>query len=104
MSLMAADKAGRDDHGVGYADRSSTIATGGTAQTLVAANPHRDHLFIGNPNASGSLWVNDLGGTAAANGAGSTEVTPGSVVTTRARNAISIIHASTGATFTAGEA
>ncbi len=94
----------RDNSGVNYVDRSSTITTGGTAQTLVAANPDRDHLFICNPNASGSLWVNDLGGTAAANGAGSTEIPPGSVATTRSRNAISIIHATTGAAFTAGEA
>ena len=94
----------RDAPGVSYVDRSSTITAGGTAQTLMAANSGRDHAFIGNPNAVGSLWVNDLGGTAAANGAGSTEVPPGSVVTTRARNAISIIHATTGATFSAGEA
>lgn len=94
----------RDEGGVLYRDLSGTVTAGGTAQTLRAANPGADHLFIGNPNASGSLWVNDLGGTAAANGAGSTEVTPGSVVVTRARNAISIIHASTGAKFTAGEA
>ncbi len=94
----------RDEAGVSYRDLSSTITAGGTAQTLAAANASRDHIFVGNPNASGSLWVNDLGGTAAANGAGSTEVPPGSIVTTRARNAISIIHATTGATFTAGEA
>lgn len=104
MSLNATDRVGRDQAGATYVDRSSTITTGGTAQTLVAANPHRDHLFIGNPNSVGSLWVNDLGGTAAANGAGSTEITPGSVAITRARNAVSIIHATTGATFTAGEA
>ena len=102
--MSTLEQANRDEFGVKYTDRSSTITTGGTAQTLVAANESRDHLFIGNPNAAGSLWVNDLGGTAAANGAGSTEVTPGSVVETRARNAISIIHATTGATFTAGEA
>jgi hypothetical protein len=94
----------RDEAGVKYTDRSGSITTGGTAQALAAANESRDHIFIGNPNATGSLWVNDLGGTAAANGAGSTEVPPGSIVTTRARNAISIIHATTGATFTAGEA
>lgn len=94
----------RDRAGVLYRDLSGTITTGGTAQTLVAANEGRDHVFIGNPNATGSLWVNDLGGTAATNGAGSTEVPPGDVVQTRARNAISIIHATTGAKFTAGEA
>ena len=104
MSLMAADRAARDEAGATYVDKSGTITAGGTAQTLAPANTHRDHLFIGNPNASGSLWVNDLGGTAAANGAGSTEIPPGSVSTTRARNALSIIHATTGAKFTAGEA
>jgi hypothetical protein len=93
----------RDEPGVTYVDRSGAITTGGTAQTLMSANAHRDHAFIGNPNASGSLWVNDLGGTAAANGAGSTEIPPGDVVKTRARNAISIIHATTDAKFTAGE-
>jgi hypothetical protein len=94
----------RDAGGVKYTDRSSTITAGGTAQVLVAANESRDHLFIGNPNLTGSLWVNDLGGTAAANGAGSTEITPGDVVQTRSRSAISIIHATTAAKFTAGEA
>lgn len=90
--------------GTFYTDRSGSITSGGTAQALAAANAERDHIFIGNPNASGSLWVNDLGGTAAANGAGSTEVPVGEVVKTFSRNAISIIHATTSATFTAGEA
>lgn len=94
----------RDAAGVRYTDLSGTITAGGTAQTLVAANEGRDHCFIGNPNAAGSLWVNDLGGTAAANGAGSTEIIPGQVVQTRARNAISIYGATTGMKFTAGEA
>jgi hypothetical protein len=94
----------KDAPGVTYRDLSGTITSGGTAQTLAAANAGRDHIFIGNPNASGSLWVNDLGGTAAANGAGSTEIPPGDVVKTRARNAISIVHAVTSAKFTAGEA
>lgn len=94
----------RDQAGARYKDLSGTITTGGTAQTLVAANEGRDHVFIGNPNASGYLWVNDLGGTAAANGAGSTPIAPGQTVQTRARNAISIISADTGAKFTAGEA
>lgn len=104
MSLMGADRAERDSFGVTYVDKSGSITAGGTAQTLAPANPYRDHMFIGNPNASGSLWVNDLGGTAAANGAGSTEIPPGDIVQTRSRNAISIIHATTSATFTAGEA
>lgn len=104
MSLMGVERAERDEFGVTYVDKSGSITAGGTAQTLAAANPYRGHLFIGNPNTSGSLWVNDLGGTAAANGAGSTEIPPGEVVKTRSCNAISIIHATTSAKFTAGEA
>lgn len=102
--MTTLEKIYRDESGVLYKDLSGTITTGGTAQTLVAASSGRDHVFIGNPNLVGSLWVNDLGGTAAANGAGSTEITPGDVVQTRSRNAISIVHATTGAKFTAGEA
>ena len=94
----------RDFAGVRYKDLSGTITTGGTAQTLVAANEGRDHVFIGNPNASGSLWVNDLGGTAAANGAGATEIIPGQTVQTRSRMAITILHGTTSSKFTAGEA
>jgi len=94
----------RDEAGVTYRDRSGTITTGGTAQELAPASPSRDHMPIGNPNATGSLWVNDYGGTAAANGAGSTEIAPGQTVQTRSRNAISIVGATTGMKFSAGEA
>ena len=94
----------RDQFAAKYTDRSSTITTGGTAQAMMAENLGRERGFVYNPNASGSLWFNPLGGTAAANGAGSIEVVPGQLVPFDARNAISIIHASTGAKFTAGEA
>ncbi len=87
-----------------YTDRSGTITTGGTAQAAMAASEDRDRGFIYNPNASGSLWANVTGGTAAANGAGSIEIVPGQLLPFDSTNAISIVHASTGAKFTAGEA
>ena len=87
-----------------YKDKSGSITAGGTAHEAMVENTSRARGFIYNPNASGSLWVNVLGGTAAANGAGSIEVVPGQLLPFDARNAISIIHASTGAKFTAGEA
>lgn len=94
----------RYESGVTYNDRSGAIVTGGTAQSLMAANPGRDHYYIHNPNATGSLWVNELGGTAAVNGAGSVEIVPGQTVTSYARNAVSIVHGATNAKFTCGEA
>jgi hypothetical protein len=40
-------------------DHSGTIATGGSAQQAVAANPNRNFLLVANPpNATGNLWVN----------------------------------------------
>lgn len=47
-----------------YVDKSGTITTGGTAQTLMTASTDANGRFVYNPNASGSLWVNVLGGTA----------------------------------------
>ena len=85
-------------------DGSGTITTGGTAQTLMASNPSRNGGFVYNPNSSGSLWVNFLGGTAAANGAGSVEVVPNQLLPFDATNAVTIVHATTSAKFTAGEA
>lgn len=90
--------------GVKYKNQSSAITSGGTAQSLMAENLDRDHFYIHNPNATGSLWFNELGGTAAANGSGSVEIVPGQTILSYARNAVSIIHGVTAATFTAGEA
>ena len=44
---------------------SGTITTGGAAQTVMTANSYRCGFTIQN-NSSGDLWVNELGGTAAA--------------------------------------
>lgn len=94
----------RDRHALKYTDRSGSITAGGTAQTAMAENTGRDRGFIYNPNASGSLWANLLGGTAAANAAGSIEIVPGQLLPFDTCNAVSVVHASTGAKFTAGEA
>ena len=45
-------------------DRSGTVTTGGTAQTLMAAQPQRAGFWIQN-NSAGDLWIR-AGGTAAA--------------------------------------
>lgn len=50
---------------VGLTDRSGTITSGGTAQTLAAQNFGRIYLLIQNVSA-GDLWVN-FGTTAVAN-------------------------------------
>jgi len=47
------------------ADHSGTIAAGGTAQTLMAADATRNGFSLENVSA-GDLWINDVGGTAAA--------------------------------------
>lgn len=51
--------------GVTVVDRSGTIAVGGTAQTLAAANTSRRGLLFQNQSAS-PLWLNTKGGTASA--------------------------------------
>lgn len=85
-----------------YINASTTIATGGTAQSLLPADGNRSKLFIHNAAASGSLWVNDLGGTAAANTAGSTEIPAGDTFETDSVLAVSIVHATTSSPVTAG--
>ena len=83
-------------------DRSSSIASGGTAQTLAAAETQRLAIYGQNISA-GDLWINETGGTAAANGTGSYRVTAGSTFTVNTNRAISIIGATTGQKFTATE-
>jgi hypothetical protein len=86
-------------------DHSYTITLGGTAQLLMAANPNRKGWLIQN-NSAGTLWFNELGGTATqappslslAAGALYTSPTPGA-----SSAAISIIGATTGQAFTARE-
>jgi hypothetical protein len=83
-------------------DRSGTIAAGGTAQALAAANTARTFL-VGQNTSSGDLWLNEIGGTAAANGAGSYRVASGATFSVNTSRAISIIGAVTGQAFAATE-
>jgi hypothetical protein len=50
---------------IAYTDRSGTITTGGTAQTLMAANANRKGWRIQNLSPT-DLWVNDKGAAAVA--------------------------------------
>jgi hypothetical protein len=85
-------------------NRSGTIATGGQAQTLAAANTSRNGLWVQNLS-TGDLWLSDVG-TAAA-GQPSMKLPPGAyyefppngVPTT----ALSVYGATTGQAFAARE-
>lgn len=84
------------------ADKSGTIAAGGTAQQLAAANTSRTYLR--GQNISGSdLWVNEIGGAAATNGVGSYRVPAGVTFSVNTNRAVSIFGATTGQAFTATE-
>jgi hypothetical protein len=87
-------------------DRSGTIATGDTAQTLMAANSARKYLLIQNISDT-AMWVN-FTTTAVKDSpsfllepSGGSIVQEGSFVSTEA---VSIICATTGKKFTAKEA
>ena len=85
--------------------RSGTIAVGGTAQTLMAANASRKGWFIQNVS-TGDLWVNRFGGTASA-AQPNILVPSGALYETPAGgsggNAISVFGATTGQAFTSSE-
>lgn len=83
-------------------DRSSSITLGGTAQALAAANTARRGL-TGQNISTGDLWINEIGGTAAADTAGSYKVAAGATFTVQTNRAISIVGATTGQKFTATE-
>lgn len=83
-------------------DKSSSIATGGAAQTLAAANTSRRGL-TGQNISSGDLWINEIGGTAQADTAGSYKVAPGATFSVSTNRAISIVGATTGQKFSATE-
>lgn len=56
--------------------RSGVIATGGTAQQVMAANANRRSFYVFNPDPSEQLWCSFTTATPAANAAGSFSVGP----------------------------
>lgn len=86
-------------------DKSGTITTGGTAQSLMAANSSRRGWEVQNVS-TGDLWFNGIGGTAVQNQP-SFRLAPGDSYTSTfgatETSAISIIGATTGQAFTARE-
>lgn len=87
-------------------DKSGTITTGGTAQTLAAANTTRTYFDVYNPDTTNDLWIS-FTTTATANGQGSIRVPAngGGYIrdTSVPLGAISIVGAVTGQKFTASE-
>lgn len=84
-------------------DRSGTIATGGTAQTLAPANPERGFLYVQN-DSSGDLRINFFGTASATAGI---RLEPGALLRWSDHvtdNAVSIWGATTAQRFQAGEA
>lgn len=86
----------------GGTDKSGSITSGGVAQTLAAANGGRVSL-TGQNISSGDLWINEIGGTAAADTAGSYKIPAGSTFKISSCRAVSIIGATTGQKFSATE-
>lgn len=83
-------------------NRSGAITTGGTAQSLAVANANRKSLS-GQNISSGDLWINEVGGTAAIDAAGSYKITAGAAFKINTNQAVSIIGATAGQKFTATE-
>lgn len=83
-------------------DRSGAITLGGTAQVLAAANTSRKSLTVQNISVA-DIWVNEIGGTAAVDTAGSWKIAAGGAFAVSTNRAISIIGATTGQKFTATE-
>ena len=83
---------------------SGTITTGGSAQVLAAANANRRGWWLRN-NSTGSLWVSDM--TTAVLSQPSLEIKAGEMYEAQAggvpMNALSIIGATTGQSFTGRE-
>lgn len=88
-------------------NKSGAITTGGTSQTLAAANAARRYLLIQNKrSASESFWVR-VDGTAAVTDSPSIEVAPGVTLTFEGSfvptGQVNVIAATTGTKFTALE-
>lgn len=82
--------------------RSGAITAGGTAQDLAAANAARRSL-TGQNISAGDLWINENGGTAAADSTDAYRVIAGGAFKISTNEKISIVGATTGQKFTATE-
>ena len=85
-------------------DRSSTITTGGAAQTVMAALSTRKAYFF--QNVSSEIMWGSFTGTAAPNAAGSFPIQPNGIIRSTQvceTTALSIYGATTGKVFTAWE-
>lgn len=83
-------------------DRSGQIDSGSQAKQLAAANASRKTL-TGQNISSGDLWINEVGGPASIDTAGSYRVPAGATFSVKTSRAVSIIGASTGQKWTATE-
>lgn len=105
-AVVASDLSVLADSGTAAtADRSGTVASGGTAQQACAANPSRRLLLVANPDEVRSFWFSPSG-TASA-GAGSIQVGPGSAIVfdkVVPSGAVSVFGAAAGQPFTVAEA
>jgi hypothetical protein len=85
-------------------DKSGTVTSGGTAQTLMAANVYRVGFWVQN-QSTGDLYISDLGTAAASQP--SLKLSPGDYYEAPMngipRTAISIYGATTGQAFAARE-
>lgn len=83
-------------------DRSGSIANGGAAQVVAAANAARVALDLQNISA-GDLWVSENGSPAVIGAAGSYKVPAGGTFSASTSRSISIIGATTAQAWTATE-
>jgi hypothetical protein len=105
-AMLAPDLSVTADSGASaLADRSGTIATGGTAQQACPANPGRRFLLVANPDETRAFWF--ASGAVASIGAGSVQVGPGGAFVfdkVVPSGALSIYGAAAGQPFTVQEA
>jgi hypothetical protein len=103
--ILIDNSAGGSTNPATLTSRSGTIATGGTAQQLMAANAARKGWWLQNLS-TGDLWVNRFGGTASA-AQPNIQIPSGALYETPAGGAgstlISIYGATTGQAFASGE-
>jgi len=87
-------------------DKSGTITSGGTQQTLAASNTTRKYLMVQNIDASEDLWIN-FGSNAVVATAGSIQIKAGVIFEMKAfvsTQLVSVIATTTAHKFTAKEA